>query len=78
MEDQNEIERIRGLVISAMQLSTDSVTAAGAAAVESLALATLEQAHQLVRCIAALRPMMRWLTRWKKSSTSRPPSSSAR
>ncbi len=53
MEDQNEIERIRALVTSAMQLSTDSVTAAGAAGVESLALASLDQAHQLVRCIAA-------------------------
>lgn len=53
MEDQHEIERVRALVISAMQLSTDSVTAAGAAAIESLTLASLDQAHQLVRCIAA-------------------------
>ena len=30
MEDSNEIERIRRSVVSAMQLSTDSVTAAGA------------------------------------------------
>lgn len=53
MEDKKEIERIRGLVVSAMQLSPDSVTAAGAVSVESLPLATLEQALQLVRCIAA-------------------------
>lgn len=53
MEDSNEIERIRRSVVSAMQLSTDSVTAAGAAGIESLQLATIDQAHQLVRCIAA-------------------------
>ena len=53
MEDKKEIERIRGLVVSAMQLSPDSVTAAGAASVESLPLATLDQAFQLARCIAA-------------------------
>jgi len=53
MEDSNEIERVRRSVVSAMQLSTDSVTAAGAAGVESLVLATLDQAHQLARCIAA-------------------------
>lgn len=53
MEDSNDIERIRRSVVSAMQLSTDSVTAAGAAGIESLTLASLDQAHQLVRCIAA-------------------------
>ena len=53
MEDSNEIGRIRRSVVSAMQLSTDSVTAAGAAGIESLTLASLDQAHQLVRCIAA-------------------------
>ena len=53
MNDMNEIERIRSSVVSAMQLSTDSVTAAGAAGIESLQLQTLAQAHQLARCIAA-------------------------
>lgn len=53
MENLDEIQRIRGLVVGAMLLSTDSVTAAGAARVELLALSTLDQAHQLVRCIAA-------------------------
>ncbi|MFT3849352.1 MAG: hypothetical protein QM739_11990 [Propionivibrio sp.] len=53
MEDSNEIERVRRSVVNAMQLLTDLVTAAGAAGVESLALANLEQAHQLARCIAA-------------------------
>ena len=53
MDDSNEIARLRRSVVSAMQLSTDSVTAAGAASVESLPLETLDQAHQLARCIAA-------------------------
>ena len=53
MDDSNEIARLRRSDVSAMQLSTDSVTAAGAASVESLSLETLDQAHQLARCIAA-------------------------
>lgn len=53
MEDMNEVERVRRSVVSAMRLSTDPVTVAGAAGVESLPLETLEQAHQLARCIAA-------------------------
>lgn len=53
MKDSNGIERVLRSIVSAMQLSTDSVTAAGAAGVESLALADLDQVHQLARCIAA-------------------------
>ena len=53
MEDTSEIERIRKSVVSAMQLSTDSVTAAGAAGIESLRLETFDQAYQLARCVAA-------------------------
>lgn len=53
MEDISEVEQIRTSVVRAMQLSTDSVTAAGAAGIESLRLETLDQVHQLARCIAA-------------------------
>lgn len=52
MEDKNEIQRIRGLVVSAMQLSTDSVTAAGSVRIETLALDSVAQAQHLARCIA--------------------------
>ena len=53
MEDRTELQRISGLVLAAMQLSTDPVTAAGAVYVPSLKLANVEQAMQLARCIAA-------------------------
>ena len=53
MEDRTEIERICALIVSAMQLSTDPVSAAGAALLPSLKLDSADQAHQLVRCIAA-------------------------
>ena len=53
MDDSNEIARVRRSVVSAMQLSTDPVTAAGAAGAGSLPLVSLDQAHQMARCIAA-------------------------
>ena len=53
MEDSTELQRISGLVVAAMQLSTDPVTAAGAVHVPLLKLANAEQAMQLARCIAA-------------------------
>lgn len=53
MEDKNEIQRISGLIMTAMQLSTDSVTAAGASSISTLTLGSLEEAHHLARCIAA-------------------------
>lgn len=53
MEDRTEIQRVCASIVSAMQLSTDPVTAAGAAVIPSLQLESLDQAHHLVRCIAA-------------------------
>ena len=53
MEDRTEIQRLCALIESAMQLSTDPVTAAGATVLPSLRLDSVDQARQLVRCIAA-------------------------
>ncbi len=53
MQDAAEIGRITKLIVEAMQLSTDPVTAAGAVHLSSLALASVEQARQVARCIAA-------------------------
>ena len=53
MEDTNEIERITRLIVAAMHISTDRVTAAGAAHVPSLKLESMAQAIHLARCIAA-------------------------
>jgi len=52
MDECNELQRISDQVVAAMQLSTDPVTAAGAAHVPSLKLANVEEAMQLARCIA--------------------------
>ena len=52
MENNAEIQRITGLIVQAMQLSTDPVTAAGAAHVPSLGIGSLDQANHLARCIA--------------------------
>ena len=52
MENNAEIQRITGLVVQAMQLSTDPVTAAGAVHVQSLEIASVDQANHLARCIA--------------------------
>ena len=52
MENNAEIQRITGLVVQAMQLSTDPVTAAGAAHVQSIRIDSVDQANQLARCIA--------------------------
>lgn len=53
MEDNTELQRITRLIVSAMQISTDPVTAAGAAHVSSLDLQEHRQAVHLARCIAA-------------------------
>ena len=53
MEEHNELQRISGLIVAAMHISTDRVTAAGVAHVPSLKLESLAQALQLARCIAA-------------------------
>ncbi len=53
MEERNELQRISGLIVAAMHISTDRVTAAGVAHVPSLKLESLAQALQLARCIAA-------------------------
>lgn len=53
MEDTTEIDRITRLIVAAMHISTDRVTAAGAASVPSLKLASLAQTIHLARCIAA-------------------------
>ena len=53
MEEHNELQRISGLIVAAMHISTDRVTAAGVAHVPSLKLASLAQAVHLARCIAA-------------------------
>ena len=53
MEERNELQRISGLIVAAMHISTDRVTAAGVAHVPSLKLESLAQAHHLARCIAA-------------------------
>lgn len=53
MEDTTELARITRLVVDAMQISTDRVTAAGAAQLDSLQLQNFEQAIHFARCIAA-------------------------
>ena len=53
MEDRSEVQNITNAVAAAMRLSTDSVTAAGAENIASLALANIDEAMQLARCIAA-------------------------
>lgn len=52
MEETAELERITQLIVDAMQISTDRVTAAGAVHVASLDLSTLAQGVHLARCIA--------------------------
>ena len=53
MEDTTELARITDLIVAAMHISTDRVTAAGAASVPSLKLQSLAQGVHLARCIAA-------------------------
>lgn len=53
MDDTPELERITRLLSDAMHISTDPVTAAGAAHLSSLGLSTSEQGVHLARCIAA-------------------------
>lgn len=53
MEDSTEIQRLSGLIVNAMQVSTDPVTAAGAVHVPSFKLESWVQAVHLARCIAA-------------------------
>jgi hypothetical protein len=52
MEETAELERITQLIVDAMQISTDRVTAAGAVHVAALDLSTLAQGVHLARCIA--------------------------
>ena len=53
MEDTTELARITRLVAAAMHISTDRVTAAGAANIPSLQLQSFAQGIHLARCIAA-------------------------
>ena len=53
MEERNELQRISGLIVAAMHISTDRVTAAGVAHVPALKLESVAQAVHLARCIAA-------------------------
>jgi hypothetical protein len=53
MEDTTEIQRITRLIVDAMRISTDPVTAAGAEHIPSLNLESHTQAVHLARCIAA-------------------------
>jgi hypothetical protein len=53
MEDSNELARITRLVVDAMQISTDRVTAAGAAQLAALELKDYAQGIHFARCIAA-------------------------
>jgi hypothetical protein len=53
MEDLTELQRITKLIVDAMRLSPDLVTAAGAENVASLNLETHTQGVHLARCIAA-------------------------
>ncbi len=53
MEDSTELQRITRLIVDAMRVSTDPVTAAGAEHVSLLNLAQHKQAVHLARCIAA-------------------------
>ena len=51
--ENTELQRITRLIVDAMRLSTDPVTAVGAENVAALPLETPEQATHLARCIAA-------------------------
>jgi hypothetical protein len=53
MEDRSECQRITRLIVDAMQVSTDPVTAAGAGHLASLELESSAQASHLARCVAA-------------------------
>lgn len=53
MEDRSECQRITRLIVDAMHISTDPVTAAGAGHLASLELVTAAQAMHLARCVAA-------------------------
>jgi hypothetical protein len=53
MEDITELQRISKLIVDAMRVSTDPVTAAGAEKIASLNLESHAQAVHLARCIAA-------------------------
>ena len=53
MEDHSECQRITRLIVDAMQVSTDPVTAAGAGHLASLELESPAQATHLARCVAA-------------------------
>lgn len=53
MEERTELQRISGLIVAAMHISTDRVTAAGVAHVPSLKLESVAQALHLARSIAA-------------------------
>jgi len=53
MEDTTELQRITSLIVAAMHISTDRVTAAGAANVPSFKLENFAQGIHLARCIAA-------------------------
>lgn len=52
MEERTELQRISGLIVAAMHISTDRVTAAGVAHVPSLKIESVAQAIHLARCIA--------------------------
>lgn len=53
MEDMTELHRITRLIVDAMRISTDPLTAAGAENVASLNIEQHAQAVHLARCIAA-------------------------
>lgn len=53
MEDTTELQRIIRLIVNAMRISTDPVTAAGAENIPSLNIETHVQAVHFARCIAA-------------------------
>ena len=53
MSDTTEIQRLCGLITTAMQISTDHLTAAGAANIASIKLENIADAKHLARCIAA-------------------------
>ena len=53
MEDSTELQRITRLIVDAMRLSTDPVTAVGAENIPSLNIEQHAQAVHLARCIAA-------------------------
>ena len=53
MEECTELQRISGLIVAAMHISTDRGTAAGVVHVPSLKLESFAPAVHLARCIAA-------------------------